>query len=115
MTLWEITTTGIIIEKETSIQFAWHIRNYDKDSKKDRVQRQKGTQEEKMKKSTIIYGAIIAFFMSQATVLAEGLPWLDQQYPYDFIFGNHIDTHQQTMVLPDGTLQWVLYIEFTGE
>jgi hypothetical protein len=68
-----------------------------------------------MKKRKIIYGAIIAFFMSQATALAEGLPWLDQQYPYDFIFGNHIDTHQQTMVLPDGTLKGVLYIEFTGE
>lgn len=46
---------------------------------------------------------------------AGGLKWQDHQAPFDFTFGNHIDTHQQTTVLPNGELLGYLYVEFTGE
>jgi len=49
-----------------------------------------------------------------ATAQAEGLPWKNHQPPFDFFFGNHIDTHQQTMELPSGELLGYLYIEYTG-
>lgn len=34
---------------------------------------------------------------------------------YTFIFGNHIDTHQETKVEKDGSLKGRFYIYFTGE
>ena len=34
--------------------------------------------------------------------------------PYDFLFGNHIDTHQETQLLNDGNLFGLFYIIFTG-
>jgi hypothetical protein len=41
--------------------------------------------------------------------------WTNHGYPLTFLFGNHIDTHQQTMLLPSGNLAGYLYITFTGE
>lgn len=35
--------------------------------------------------------------------------------PYTFLFGNHIDTHQETKLNNDGTLKGRFYIFFTGE
>jgi len=57
-------------------------------------------------------------FLSLGTALsaiAIGLPWKDHQPPFNFTFGNHIDSHQQLQVLPDGSLFGYLYISFTGE
>jgi hypothetical protein len=61
--------------------------------------------------------AIIAMgfqLFAAGSALAAGF-WNDHLKPFDFMFGNHIDTHQQTMVLPNGQLKGFLYIEFTGE
>jgi hypothetical protein len=41
--------------------------------------------------------------------------WTNHGYPLTFLFGNHIDTHQQTMLLPNGNLVGYLYITYTGE
>ncbi len=41
-------------------------------------------------------------------------PWRDHAAPYTFLFGNHIDMHQQTQ-LSGGSLQGFLYIHYTGE
>jgi hypothetical protein len=57
----------------------------------------------------------LILFFSASGSLAKGLPWLDHQSPFDFKFGNHIDSHQQLQVLPDGSLFGYLYIAFTGE
>lgn len=35
--------------------------------------------------------------------------------PYDFLFGNHLDTHQETQENKNGTLKGRLYIIYTGE
>jgi hypothetical protein len=46
---------------------------------------------------------------------AQGYPWKkNHASPYDFLFGNHIDTHQQTRVQQNGDLSGYLYIFFTG-
>jgi hypothetical protein len=55
------------------------------------------------------------FLAAPNFVFADGLPWRNHAKPFDFLFGGHIDTHQQTKVLPDGTLFGNLYITFTGE
>lgn len=60
----------------------------------------------------------LLLFLSLGTALsvtAIGLPWKDHQPPFDFVFGNHIDSHQQLQILPDGSLFGYLYISFTGE
>ncbi len=42
-------------------------------------------------------------------------PWKDHAAPYTFLFGNHIDSHQQSQVSSGGRLQGYLYIHYTGE
>ena len=62
---------------------------------------------------TIILAA--SLFISSAEVVAGGYPWDDtHSKPYDFWFGNDIDTHQQTKSKNSGELQGFLYITFTG-
>jgi hypothetical protein len=41
--------------------------------------------------------------------------WTNHAPPFTFLFGNHIDTHQQTIPLPNGGLIGFLYITYTGE
>ena len=48
-------------------------------------------------------------------VQAGGYPWKDHARPYDFLFGNSIDTHQQSRVQANGELFGFLYVTFTGE
>ena len=68
-----------------------------------------------MKKIRLTIGLLILSFLSANAAFGEGLPWLDHQDPFNFKFGNHIDTHQQSMVMPSGDLLGYLYVEFTGE
>ena len=65
---------------------------------------------------TLIYTlAILIFNPWSFTALADDF----HAEPYDFLFGNHIDTHQETKLkLKDGqpnSLKGFLYIIFTGE
>jgi len=46
---------------------------------------------------------------------ASAQEWSDHAPPFDFLFGNHIDTHQQTRVRSDGDVSGALYVYFTGE
>jgi hypothetical protein len=51
-----------------------------------------------------------------APVSAAGYPWRDHVAPFDFLFGNEIDTHQQShQVGGDSRIQGFLYIHYTGE
>jgi hypothetical protein len=41
--------------------------------------------------------------------------WEDHAPPFDFMFGNHIDTHQETKLGSDEELSGAFFIIFTGE
>jgi len=45
----------------------------------------------------------------------EDYPWNNHSLPFDFLFGNMIDTHQQSKLNPQGKLHGFLYIHYTGE
>jgi hypothetical protein len=45
---------------------------------------------------------------------ADLYPWRDHEAPFSFLFGNEIDTHQQTRHARDGSLFGFLYIRYTG-
>jgi hypothetical protein len=45
----------------------------------------------------------------------HGFPWKNHAAPYAFTFGNLIDNHQQSRLLPNGRLQGFIYLQFTGE
>ncbi|WP_372527719.1 hypothetical protein [Piscinibacter sp.] len=45
---------------------------------------------------------------------ADLYPWRDHEAPFNFVFGNDIDTHQQTRKSRDGSLFGFFYVRFTG-
>ena len=60
--------------------------------------------------------ALLIFgFASVQSAEAFEYPWNDHAEPYDFLFGNHIDSHQQTKEKRNGDLSGYLYITFTGD
>ena len=68
-----------------------------------------------LKKATLVLAVLILSVSAVGTVLAEGYPWRNHRAPFDFLFGNHIDTHQQTSWLGNGLLKGHFYIRFTGD
>ncbi len=58
--------------------------------------------------------ALAALIATGASV-AAGYPWRNHAPPFDFVFGNEIDTHQQTRTAADGALAGFLYVHYTGE
>lgn len=60
--------------------------------------------------------ATVALFVSGAGVAAatDLYPWRNNAAPFNFLFGNHIDTHQQTRQTNDRSLFGFFYIQFTG-
>jgi len=68
-----------------------------------------------MKKLTTMLPTLALSFLGAGSVVAADLyPWRDHANPYDFLFGNEIDTHQQTRETKDGSLFGFFYIKFTG-
>jgi hypothetical protein len=57
----------------------------------------------------------VAALTTTSEALAAGYPWRNHAAPYDFLFGNEIDTHQQTRVKADDALSGFLYVHYTGE
>jgi hypothetical protein len=53
--------------------------------------------------------------MGSVSVLAEGYGWNNHASPFDFLFGNHIDTHQQSLVAQGGKLEGFFYVRLTGD
>ena len=45
---------------------------------------------------------------------ADLYPWRNHDAPFSFVFGNEIDTHQQTRLTRDGSLFGFFYVRFTG-
>ena len=46
---------------------------------------------------------------------ATGYPWTNHAAPYDFVFGNDIDSHQQMRTTKDGGVSGFFYIHYTGD
>ncbi len=65
-------------------------------------------------KYSLLFAGILLFILSAATARAESYPWLDHESPFDFLFLNNIDTHQQTQLMSSGDLQGFFYITYTG-
>ncbi len=65
-------------------------------------------------KSSVIASIIILLFTGTAFA-ASSYRWRDHASPFDFLFGNHIDTHQQTKTTGAHFLNGFFYITFTGE
>lgn len=56
----------------------------------------------------LLTGLLTAFLMTAAE--ASGFRWKDHAFPYTFLFGNHIDTHQETRLQKDGSLRGFFYV-----
>ncbi len=69
-----------------------------------------------MRKPNILLFAT-ALGLSVATTAshaAEMVPWRDHHWPFNFVFGNEIDGHQQTRQTRHGDLKGTLYVRYTG-
>jgi len=66
------------------------------------------------KSSQLIIGAALGLSALAGVHAAEMLPWRQHQAPFDFVFGNMIDGHQQSRLGRDGSLSGFLYIGHTG-
>ena len=62
----------------------------------------------------VLLAGVGAVFVVSAASATEARPWADHAAPFDFEFGNHIDTHQQSLAKND-MLQGFFYITFTGD
>jgi hypothetical protein len=49
-----------------------------------------------------------------ASDAADLYPWRNHAAPFEFLFGNDIDTHQQTRRMRDGSLYGFFYVRHTG-
>lgn len=60
--------------------------------------------------------ATAVLFLSGAGVVAatDLYPWRDHAAPFNFLFGNEIDTYQQTRLTNDRNLFGFFYVQFTG-
>ncbi len=66
-----------------------------------------------MKKLAGLAAALIG--LTASTAHADGgYPWRNHVAPFAFLFGNELDTHQQTQQGNDGNLSGFLYVEYTG-
>lgn len=58
---------------------------------------------------------ILLLIMASPVLAAGGYPWTNHTAPYSFLFGNEIDTHQQSLQTGADRISGFLYIHYTGE
>jgi hypothetical protein len=65
----------------------------------------------------VVTGLILValFLFGTGFKSAEVYRWRDHAPPFEFLFENHIDTHQQSKIAGNGNLVGFLYVRFTGE
>lgn len=63
---------------------------------------------------TLLAGATLTLLATGAAVAADLYPWRNHAPPFSFLFGNEIDTHQQTRRGRDDSLFGFFYVRFTG-
>jgi hypothetical protein len=68
-----------------------------------------------MKKLTMTLSTLALCLLGAGTALAAGYPWKNHARPYNFLFANDIDTHQQTRRTSSGDLFGFFYVKFTGD
>lgn len=64
----------------------------------------------------LIIPIVLLFTLTMVAVVSAstGYPWNDHAAPYDYLFGNHIDTHLQSQEIDKDKLQGFFYIQYTG-
>jgi hypothetical protein len=64
----------------------------------------------------LIIPVVLLFTLAMAAVAyaSTGYPWNDHAAPYDYLFGNHIDTHLQSQTIDKNKLEGFFYIQYTG-
>lgn len=62
------------------------------------------------RKSVALAAALLLVVLLPGGAGANGYEWRDHEAPFDFTFGNHIDTHQQTQLTGGGKLTGFLYV-----
>ena len=62
----------------------------------------------------LVASALCAVSLFGAGPAAAFYPWRDHAAPFAYLFGNDIDTHQQSTLKQDGTLSGYFYVQFTG-
>lgn len=67
-----------------------------------------------MKKLMLLLAISFSCMLNAGSAMAAGYPWKNHAAPYNFLFGNDIDTHQQTRLEKSGELFGFFYIKFTG-
>jgi hypothetical protein len=67
-----------------------------------------------MNKRIMTWSFLVLSLLGIGSAGAAGYPWKNHAAPYDFQFGNDIDTHQQTRLTESGELFGFFYIKFTG-
>jgi hypothetical protein len=67
-----------------------------------------------MKKLTMTLSTLALCLLGAGSAVAAGYPWKNHARPYDFLFENDIDTHQQTRETKRGDLLGFFYIHYTG-
>lgn len=63
------------------------------------------------------FAALLSLFLMvtlAGSVMALGPNWNDHAAPFNFVFDNHIDTHQQSRLVRNQQLRGYLYIHYTG-
>lgn len=67
-----------------------------------------------MKRVLILTALLLSLAMAATAFAAASYPWNGHAAPYDYLFGNHIDTHQQSKLNDRDQLGGFFYIKFTG-
>ena len=67
-----------------------------------------------MKRLMLVLTILLSCMLNAGSAMAAGYPWKNHAAPYNFLFGNDIDTHQQTRLEKSGSLSGFFYIKFTG-
>ena len=62
----------------------------------------------------LLASAALALSAFGSAAAADLYPWRNHDAPFAFVFGNEIDTHQQTRQTRDGGLFGFFYVRFTG-
>ena len=68
-----------------------------------------------MKKRFLLIAVIVISLFATTTALAStSYPWRDHAAPFNFLFENHIDTHQQGQLTDQGLYKGFFYIKYSG-
>ncbi len=68
-----------------------------------------------MERLLLVGMTILASTLVSTSAWAGGGTWRDHAPPLTFLFGNHIDSHQQARLTRQGDLRGFFYVTYTGE